>query len=285
MYPLGCKLGESPVWHKERRSCFWVDIEGKKLYEYNWAEKTIQCHEFEYRISLIVPGQDGNVFLGLQGGVGKYNLDSGNLSWVTDLGVDWKNHRCNDGACDRKGRLWIGTMELNCKKEAGSVYCIEKNELVEKKIEKVSISNGLAWSADNKRLYYTDSLTHEIWSFMYDGNSGNIVFEKIAVRVPEEMGIPDGMAMDEEGMLWVALWGGFGVGRWNVLTGEMIDFIRLPVPHVSSCAFAGDELDQLVITTAREGMNDDQLAQYPESGHIFIVNPGVKGLPRFCTSL
>lgn len=77
-------------------------------------------------------------------------------------------------------------------------------------------------------------------------------FEKIAVRVPEEMGMPDGMAMDEEGMLWVALWGGFGAGRWNVLTGEMIDFIRLPVPHVSSCAFAGDELDQLVITTARK---------------------------------
>lgn len=285
LYPSACALGESPVWHAERKSCFWVDIERKKIYEYNWEEKTILSHVLEQRVSLIVPGRNGKLVLGLQGGIGKFDPDSGALSHITDMNADWKDHRCNDGACDKKGRLWIGTMELNAKKGDGVVYCVEKNKPVEKKIDNVSISNGLAWSIDNKRLYYTDSLTREIWSFRYDLAAGDIFFEKVAVRIPEEMGMPDGMAMDEEGMLWVALWGGFGIGKWNVLTGQMLDFIRLPVPHVTSCAFAGEDLDQLIITTAREGLNNDQLVKYPESGHVFIVKPGVKGLPRFSCNL
>lgn len=281
LYPSACQLGESPVWHEERNSCFWVDIERRRIFEYNWSRKSVAHYQLDHRVSLIVPGKDDDLILGLQGGIGKFNLCTGFMSWVTDLGIDWKNHRCNDGNTDSNGRLWVGTMEMNHRKEGGSVYCIDKNKEVKIKIEKVSISNGMAWSVDNKRLYYTDSLTREIISFFYEEDSGEIGFDKIAVRIPEKMGLPDGMAMDEEGMLWVALWGGFGVGRFDVHSGEMGTFIEIPVPNVSSCAFAGKERDHLVITTAREGLTKAGIINYPLSGHVFVVKPGVKGLSGF----
>lgn len=281
LYPAGCQLGESPAWHPGRESCFWVDIEGRSLHEYKWLEKRLITYQLDYRVSLVIPCKDNEVILGLQGGIGKFNLDSRALSWVTDLGINWKNHRCNDGISDSKGRLWIGTMDLDCTPGAGSVYCIDKNKKIQQRISKVSISNGMAWSNDKKRLYYIDSLTRRVSSFLYEEGSGEIVFEKVAVHIPEAMGLPDGMAIDEEGMLWVALWGGFGVGRFDIKTGKRVEFIKVPVPHVSSCSFAGKYLDHLVITTAKEGMAPEDIVKYPESGNVFVVKPGIKGVSAF----
>jgi len=279
--PLAAVLGESPVWHQQRQTCFWVDIESRRIYEFDWKNKTLKKHDLTRRVSLIVPSIDGQLIIALQGGIARFNPDTGEFTWITDMGLDWTDHRCNDGACDSKGRLWVGTMELDCRENDGDVYCIEKNEPLKKKIERVSISNGITWSADNKFLYYTDSLTRQVVSYQYDEVSGNILFDRTVVQVPQELGLPDGMTMDEEGALWIALWGGFGVSRWDISSGKMIGFVELPVPQVSSCAFAGDKLDQLVITTARKGMSAADLALYPESGHIFIVRPGVRGLPAF----
>ncbi|HTD93839.1 MAG TPA: SMP-30/gluconolactonase/LRE family protein [Chitinophagaceae bacterium] len=284
--PLAASLGESPVWHAERRSCLWVDILKKKLYEYSWEKKALRCHDLRRYVSSVIPGTDGQLYLGLQGGIGKLNPDSGDLTWITDLGIDWTEHRCNDGAADSQGRIWMSTMEMDCRNEAGDVYAIEGNAQVTKKIENVSISNGPVWSADNKRLYHNDSATRQVKSYVYEEESGNISFERVAVEIPKAMGLPDGMAMDEEGMLWIALWGGSCVSRWNISTGKMVDYISLPAPHVSSCAFVGDELDHLLITTARKDMTEEQLEEFPESGHIFIIRPGVRGVPRsFCSLL
>lgn len=282
LYASYCKLGESPLWHPERNSCFWVDIEGCKLFEYNWTTADVTTREFSQRISLAVQGEENNLVVGLQGGIAGYDLTTGKLSWLTDLGRDWAHHRCNDGACDSQGRLWIGTMDMQDQDGTGSVYRVDKQPAFQKVIGKVSIANGIAWSPDGTRLYFTDSLTGEVWSYHYNGD---ITFEKAAIRIPRSMGLPDGMAMDVEGMLWIALWGGFGVGRFNPLTGEMLNFIEVSAPHVSSCAFAGEERDQLVITTARHELDETTLRQYPQSGHVFVARPGVKGLPVHTCSL
>lgn len=279
--PLAATLGESPVWHSQRQACFWVDIESCRIYEYDWKNKTLKKYDLRQRVSLVVPSADGQLILALQGGIARFNPDTSELTWITDMGLNWTDHRCNDGACDSKGRLWIGTMELDGRENDGDVYCLEKNGPLKKKIERVSISNGIAWSADNRFLYYTDSLTRQVVSYHFDEASGNIAFDRIAVQVPQELGLPDGIALDEEGALWIALWGGYGVSRWDLSSGKMIGFVELPVPQASSCAFAGDKLDQLVITTARKGMSAADLALYPGSGHIFIVRPGVRGLPAF----
>ncbi|ATP56147.1 regucalcin [Pedobacter ginsengisoli] len=287
LYPSGCVLGESPMWHNERQSCFWVDIEGCMIYEYSLASKTCSQYQLASRVSLIVKSNTADeLILGLQGGVARFNLVTETLSIITaDLNADWKTYRCNDGGCDNMGRLWISTTELKHKADAGALYCVDKNTKVSEKMDKLSISNGMAWTADNKRLYHTDSITGAIKSYLYDELAGDLEFERIVVQVPLEKGLPDGIALDAEGKLWIALWGGYGVGRFDVESGEMIGFIDIPAPNVSSCAFVGEALDRMIITTAKKEMTENDLKEFPQSGHIFIVGPGVTGAQVFNCAL
>lgn len=287
LYPSGCVLGESPMWHNERQSCFWVDIEGCMIYEYSLLSKTCSQYQLASRVSLIVKSDVADeLILGLQGGVARFNLVTEALSIITaDLNADWKTYRCNDGGCDNMGRLWISTTELKHKTDDGALYCVDQNAKVSKKLDKLSISNGMAWTADNKRLYHTDSVTGAIKSYFYDELTGDLEFERIVVQVPLEKGLPDGIALDAEGKLWIALWGGYGVGRFDVNSGQMVDFIDIPAPNVSSCAFVGEALDRMIITTAKKEMTENDLKEFPQSGHIFIVEPGVTGAPVFNCAL
>ena len=135
----------------------------------------------------------------------------------------------------------------------------------------------MAWSADNKRFYFIDSTTYKVDSYSFDLKTGNIKFETTVITIPENMGMPDGMCIDKEGMLWIAHWNGFAVRRWNPINGHLLLTIELPVPQVTSCTFGGKNLDELFITTAKTGLSDEQLKQYPESGHLFTIKTSVKG--------
>ena len=287
LYPSGCILGESPMWHNERQSCFWVDIEGCMIYEYSLFDKKNRQYQLSKRVSLVVKGSiSDQLIVGLQGGIARFNLVTETLTMLTtELNADWKSYRCNDGGCDNVGRLWISTTELNHKEDAGALYCINKDLHVNKKLDRLSISNGMAWTIDNQRMYHTDSVTGAIKSYFYDERTGDLEFERIVVQIPAENGVPDGIALDAEGKLWIALWGGYGVGRFDVDSGEMVGFIDVPAPNVSSCAFVGNALDQMIITTAKKGMTENDLKDFPESGHIFIVEPGVTGAPVFNCAL
>jgi len=279
LYPSQCYLGEGPLWHAERKSCFWVDIERKEFYEFKWVERTVQRRSLDYRVSLIVQDDHDQLVLGLEGGIARYNLESETLTWLIDIEKNEPNHRCNDGKVDSKGRLWIGTLQMDFLKGAGSLYLLDENLLLYKRRTNVTISNGLAWSPDNTKLYYIDSPTNIVQSFLFDESTGRIVFEKDVIHIPKAMGVPDGMAIDDEGMLWIAHWGGFGVYRWNPLNGELLSVLEVPAPNVSSCAFAGDELDHLIITTARQDISEEELKRYPGSGDVFYAKLPVRGTP------
>jgi sugar lactone lactonase YvrE len=277
-YPSQCILGEGPMWHSVRKSCFWVDIENQEFFEFNWLDQKITCRQLNHKPSLIIQDNDNQLLLGLKGGIAKYNLDTDRLNWLIDIEKEYTDHRCNDGACDSKGRLWIGTMQTDFKEGAGSFYCVDEKLILTRKIKNVTISNGIAWSPDNTRLYFIDSPTQSVQAFRFDENSGDIDFEKVVIDIPKRLGTPDGMSMDEEGMLWIAHWGGFAVFRWNPADGKLIGSIKLPVPNVSSCAFVGGDRDYLLITTARQKLTDHELVLYPESGNVFIAEPGVRGI-------
>ncbi|WP_411274905.1 SMP-30/gluconolactonase/LRE family protein [Daejeonella sp.] len=277
LYRSQCILGEGPIWHAERKSCFWVDIEKGILYEYSWLNKNTKFWSFDYKLSLVIQGRNNQLILGLNGGIARFDLESENLEWLLDIETETVDNRCNDGSCDRSGRLWIGTMQMHFKKGAGSLYCIDKDLTIKKKLDKVSISNGIAWSLDGKRLYFIDSPTQVVQSFIFEEETGDISFEKDAIQIPEQMGTADGMTIDEEGMLWIAHWGGFGVHRWNPVNGELLEKIEIPVPHVTSCTFAGEDLDYLIITTARGDLNEVELKKYPESGNVFYLKTKVRG--------
>lgn len=278
LYTFQSILGEGPIWHAAKKTCYWVDIEQGILYGYDWLTQQTSTWQFAYKLTMVIECTGDHLLLALDTSLARFTPETGQLDWLVDIEPGISAHRCNDGASDSKGRLWAGTMHRQHLHEAGSLYCIDEQLTVTKKVEKVSISNGLAWSLDNKRLYYIDSPTQKVQCYLFDEETGDIVFEKTAIDIPAELGGPDGMTIDAEGMLWVAHWGGFGVYRWNPLTGELLTKIAVPAPHVTSCAFAGENLDYLLITTARENMTEEALAQYPQSGNTFIAQPGVKGV-------
>jgi sugar lactone lactonase YvrE len=281
LFPSQCILAEGPLWHKERNSCLWVDIERGVLYEYNWGSQEIHTWSFDHRVTMVIQAKDNEVVLALDRSIARFDLETEQLQWLVHLEKELPNNRCNDGACDSHGRIWVGTMALDTAEGAASLYCIEKDGAVNKKIPDVTISNGLAWTADDLTFYYIDTPTRKVQAYRFDKESGEITLERTAVEIPEEVGSPDGMAIDEEGMLWIGHYGGFGVYRWNPESGELLEKIEVPVPNVTSCAFVGEDLDQLLITTASENLSEEDLTKYPQSGDVFLANVKVKGKPAF----
>jgi sugar lactone lactonase YvrE len=283
LYASRCYVGEGPYWHAERKSCFWVDIEERNIFQHNWVTGVTTFRKLQHRVSLVVQNEEDQLILGLQGGIARYDFDTEKLDWLLNLEKDKDDHRPNDGKVDSQGRLWLGTMHCSCDQGAGSLYCMDDNLNCQKRYAGLTISNGLAWSLDNTRLYYIDSPTQKVRSFLFDETTGEIAFERDVIQIPIEAGSPDGMAIDEEGMLWIAHWGGFGVYRWNPMNGECIGKVELPIPHVSSCAFVGPELDHLLITSARIGLSPEELDKYPTSGDVYVLKMPVRGtLPNKC---
>ncbi len=119
LYPSRCILGEGPLWHPEKKSCFWVDIESKFLYQYHWHTHEVKHWEFDNKISMAIQGKMDDLILGFKGGIARFNLETGMLQWILDIESEFENNRCNDGACDSKGRLWIGTLQMQFEKNAG----------------------------------------------------------------------------------------------------------------------------------------------------------------------
>ena len=284
LYPSQCNLGESPVWHPIRKSCLWVDIEKGLLYEYRWHDNTIAFWTFDCKVTVVLPCLKKDEFiLGLNAGIARFNILTKELNWLTDIETHLPNSRCNDASCDNHGRLWIGTLEMNLKEGAGSLYFVDQDLQVQKKIDNVTISNGIAWSLDNTHLYYIDSFTGYIQSYIFNAENGDLYFDRNIIYIPKELGSPDGMTIDEEGMLWIAQYGGHGIYRWNPGNGDLLEKINIPAPNVTSCAFVGDKLNYLLITTAREGLSKDCLDKYPQSGDTFCVKTDVHGIaPNYC---
>ena len=275
-----CKntLGESPMWNAARGSFIWVDIDGQMLYEYHLQTKIMNKWKQHQKVSLVLESNATEVILAFAEGLGKLNLTTKTLTWLLDIEKDKTENRTNDGAVDGLGRIWLGTMALNCTPNAGAVYCIEKDLRLNIKIPETTIANGIVWNADNTKMYFIDSASYTVKSYHFDLASGNINFEKEAVRISPDLGMPDGMAMDAEGMLWVAVWGGNGVYRYNPENGMLLDTVHVDAPNVTSCAFGGEQLDQLIITTATVGLSPEEAMNYPESGNVFIVKTKVKGM-------
>lgn len=272
-------LAESPVWSVNRNSLLWVDIEGKTLNEFYWESGKWKQFSLPQRVGFLAEAGDEQVILGLQDELALFNLTSQELTFLQDVEKEKENQRCNDGKCDSQGRLWFGTMDLEAQPGAGNLYVFDQKKGLRRKLGGLGIPNGTTWSLNNEKLYHIDSTSRTIKSYLFDPLQGSIAFEKVAVHVPENLGLPDGMTIDEEGMLWVAHWGGFGVYRWDPNTGKLLTKITLPVPQVTSCVFGGDNNEHLLITSASIHLTKREQEKYPLSGSIFVVNPGVKGLP------
>lgn len=275
-YEISCELGEGVMWHERRKQLFWVDILEKKLHKIDLKTKAHREWLLPDHIGTIVPDADGNLILGLQGYVARFDPDSGELNKMLDI-PEPSGNRSNDGKCDPAGRFWLGTMSMKQLPHQGNVYSIESGRKIKLKIPGTTIANGIVWTKDKRTMYFIDSSTNCIQQFDYDDATGNILYVKKAVDVPEELGTPDGMTIDEDDRLWVAHYGGSGVFHWDPMVGKLLGKVEVPVPRVTSCTFGGESLDVLFITTAQEGMSAAEREEYPLSGSLFAAKMNTRG--------
>lgn len=269
--------GEGAIWHPDLHTLFWVDIEGKTLFEYNPANRESRSWVFNRMVSTVVPESDSTMIVALQDEIIRIELNSGKQTGIAYIPDNNGKLRCNDGKCDPSGRLWVGTMGFGAPKNAAALYRIDRDKRVKKILSDVTISNGIVWSSNKKYMYYNDTPTNKVLRYRYNDNTGDILYDGVAIDIPEGSGAPDGMAIDCNDNLWVAQWGGYGVYCYNPYTGDLLAKVKVPAPNVASCAFGGKKLDKLYITTARSGLSEEELGKYPLSGSVFVCDPGVKG--------
>ncbi len=271
-------LGEGSIWHPSTGRLWWVDIEGCKLFITDPETGVGQEIDMGQRIGTVVPSVNGTAVVALQDGLYELDLDTRKMTQLAPHGPSVSDIRFNDGKCDPQGRLWVGSMHVDGLADQGALYRFDSRGLV-KQLSDVSISNGICWSEDHKTMYYIDSPTHGVRAYDFDPLSGDIANGRTIIEVPHDTGTPDGMTIDSEGLLWVALWGGAAVGRWDPNNGQLVEKVEVPALNVTSCAFGGNDLSTLFITTASIDTPPEKAALYPEAGSLFAAEVGVRGVP------
>jgi sugar lactone lactonase YvrE len=277
-----CVLGEGPVWDTEMSRILWVDIIEGKIHQFSTRTNQHKIFDVGRMIGAIAIREAGGLIAALENGFATVDLENGEVKLISDPESQLPNNRFNDGKCDPAGRFWAGTMDMSGKRNAGGLYVLDGKFEVNEKLKDVSCSNGLAWNSDNNKLYYIDTPTRQVVAFEYDLKTGEIKNEHVVIKFPEDIGLPDGMTIDTEGMLWVAFFDGWQVARWNPETGQQLDKISLPVAKVTSCTFGGEDYRDLYITTASVGLEDGESQDQPLAGSLFVVKDcGYQGTAPF----
>lgn len=277
IYDAKATLGEGPFWDYESEQLFWVDIEAGVLHcHYDKTKENSNWH-LEEMVGAVVPSGKKTLILALETGIASFNYKTIDIQPMAVLENSDPNLRFNDGKCDPNGNLWIGTMHKNLKSGYGNLFKVGHDLQVTLQIKNTSISNGMAWSPDKTKFYYIDTAVYEVWQYDFDAVKAEISNGKPIFKIPESYGGADGMTIDQEGMLWIAHWGGGCVRRWNPNTAEVLAKIEVDAPHVTSCCFGGKDLKTLYITTARSGMSENNLKLYPHSGGLFCYKTDIGG--------
>ena len=275
LYDTKAWLGEGPVWDANTQTLYWLDILNKRIYAN--ADVLAELDDF---IGCVALRKSGGLVLTKRFGFASLSLSPVHEIFFSALTDEPANNRFNDGKCDPRGRFIAGTMDINEKDPTGSLYSFDGKSIT-KLISNVTISNGMTWSPDFKTFYYIDTPTREVRAFDYDLDTGAIGNARIAVSVPESLGWPDGMTSDSQANLWIAMWGGAQITTWNPKSGQLLEQIPVPVIQPSSCAFGGENMNELFITSARKGLDEAALKQYPLSGGVMRLETNVEGMPMF----
>lgn len=273
------ELGEGPVWDEQSGRLVWVDILRRRINWFDPESGKNDAIQIDQTVGAVGLREEGGFILALEDGV--YLMDTADSAprLFAAIEADKPENRLNDGKCDRFGRFWAGsicTLEDHLRHERSAFYRIDPDGTVNKVVEGVTISNGMDWSPDNQVMYYIDSPTHTIAAFDFDVDSGDITNRRVFADISD--GSPDGMTVDADGYVWVALWGGWQVQRYSP-DGELDRVLRIPTKGVTSVGFGGTDLSDLFITTERFFQTEQELREQHLAGAIFHYSPGVSGLP------
>jgi sugar lactone lactonase YvrE len=275
-------LTEGPRWHAERGELLWVDILGHTLHRGrpgpDGALESVETITVDRPVGAVAPAIGGGYVLAA--GTGFLHVDDdGAVEELAQPEAERTDVRMNDGACDPQGRFWAGTMAYDESPGAGVLYRLELDGTCTTVLTGLTISNGIGWSPDGATMYLADSGTGLVEAFAFEGTTGDLSERRTLVRIQRPGAVPDGLTVDQEGGIWVALWGGGAIQRYGP-DGALLATLRLPVDQPTSCAFGGPELATLFVTSARAGLDEAALDRQPHAGHLFRFDDlGVTGTP------
>ncbi|CAH0556158.1 unnamed protein product [Brassicogethes aeneus] len=287
--------GECPHWDEIKQLLYYVDIHQGKIYSYDYNSKEIHSIQLNGQVAPVTPTKNNGdmLIVGLNKSIISIEWDGKNDLKNQKLLVNLQNEsevRLNEGKADKEGRIWYGTIGQNSDKlfvsNEGALHKITKDNLnsPETVISPVNISNGLAWNKKNDKFYYIDSETYKIVEYDYNNEKGKISNPRWIIDVKEH-GLnfhPDGMTIDTDDNLWVALYGGGSVLKVNSTSGEILERIAIPAECITSVAWGGPNLDVLFVTTSKFSLTDEEKSKQPAAGSLFAVtNLGAKGYPMY----
>lgn len=273
-------LGEGPMWSPRDSALYWVDILTPAVHRLDITNGKDNEIKLGSMVSVVVPKATGGLLLASPSGLVTFDAESKLLTPMCHPEFDRPGNRYNDGKCDRLGRLWIGSLDMATAANRGNLFRVDADATWKKMDSGFTVANGLGWSPNNKHMYFTDSAKRTIYVYDFDLPSGTIANRRPFLTLDPSDGTPDGMTVDEDGCLWVAIWDAWRVCRFSPEGKEMLR-IKMPVPRPTSCCFGGDNLDTLYVTSASVRLNAEALAAAPLSGSLFAIRvPGVRGLPE-----
>lgn len=278
--PARSLLGEGPVWSPRDSALYWVDILAPAVHRHDAGAGQDQEVKLGTMVSVVIPKATGGLLVATPAGLMTLDMGSKSLSPLCHPEAERPGNRYNDGKCDRMGRLWIGTLDIGTAANRGSLFRVEADGSWKRMDTGFTVANGLGWSPDNTVMYFTDTHRRTIYAYDFDLLTGAIANRRPFITLDPGDGTPDGLTVDEEGCLWVAIWDAWRVSRYSPQGRELLR-IRMPVPRPTSCCFGGPNLDTLYVTSAAVRLSEHALAAAPLSGALFAIRvPGVRGLPE-----
>ena len=273
----GAMLGELPRWCQVRERLLWLDVDRGLLHETDPVDGSDRVYDVGPGVGALAPCDATSVVLGTRERFALADLAAGTRRPLEAL-PSRPDEILNDGACDPVGRLWAGSYAEGERPDGGRLYCRDLDGSVRVAVEPVTLSNGIGWSPDQRYMYYVDTLTHRLDAFDYDVDTGRLGTRRKVAAVPADVGLPDGLAVDHDGGIWVAIWGGGQVRRYAP-DGKLDRIVEVAADHVTACAFGGADGATLFITSAAGYVQDVPPPVRPHAGAVFAVTPGVSGPP------
>ncbi|XP_060527727.1 regucalcin-like isoform X2 [Cylas formicarius] len=294
---------EGPAWDGRKNVLYYVDIHSGRVLSYNFFTRSVSSITLNGQVSPVIPSKNNEnlLIVGVNRTLVALEWDGekelGNQRVLTTVSQQFPTSRFNDGKADKMGRLWIGTMGFEDVSKGtltpneGVLYRVTKDTLISPsvKVAPVNISNGIAWTKANDKMYYIDTPTRQVIEYDFDAEKGDISNGRVAIdvsRFPTLTGNPDGMTIDADDNLWIALYGGGAVIKANPKNGQLLQVVPIPSRDVTSVAWGGPNLDVLFVTTSRVSLTPAQRKEFPAAGSVFaMLNAGTKGLPIYGADL
>lgn len=280
LYAAGNLIGESPVWSAREQALYWVDVEGRIAQRLGWGADEVQQWALPEPTGSIGLRAGGGLVAAMRTGFATIDTRRGTVTALVDPEADQPGNRFNDGKVDRQGRFWAGTKNIaNTPEPTGAIYRLDGDGTAHRAATGYSCVNGIAWSPDERTMYACDTWLRRIYAYDYDARGGTVSNQRLFAELATADGFPDGLTVDAQGFVWNAHYNGWRITRYAP-DGRVDRVVRMPVQHVSSLIFGGPELRHLIITSIKMRLEAAALAAQPDAGHLFVIEPGVKGLPE-----